>query len=207
MFALGGQPDSTWQALSTVEPGVWFVAGLLLLAVLVSRALRVVGEDERLVVRRLGRVAGVRGPGLVVVWPFLERDVRVSRRLMDLDLFAGDAVTRDGVAVRARAGVMAVVDDPVRFATAAERPLTATATAAETVLRRRIARRDLADLPALVTHSGTDLADEVSETTQEWGVRVTQLDVADVQVPLTADLIAWGRGAAPGDRPREHAPA
>ncbi|MFD2354008.1 SPFH domain-containing protein [Nonomuraea ferruginea] len=152
MFALDGQ-TVTWQA-----PAVWLLLGLLLLAALIARVVRVVGEDERLVVRRLGRVTGVRGPGLVVVWPILERDVRVSLRTAGLDVFGKEAVTRDGVSVRVRVGVMAAVEDPVRFATAVEGPLTATTIVAENVLRREIARRDLAELPALVAGAGADLA-------------------------------------------------
>jgi regulator of protease activity HflC (stomatin/prohibitin superfamily) len=187
--------QSGWQTAAGVQPGVWIILGLLLLAVIVSRALRVVGEDERLVVRRLGRVVAVRGPGLVAVWPLLERDERVSLRLLGLDLFAHEAVTRDGVSVQVRATAMAVVEDPVRFATAAESPMTATTMVAEGELRRHIAGRDLTDLPAMVAHSGADLAAQISETTRRWGVRVTMLEIADIQVPLAADLIAWGRPA------------
>ena len=116
---------------------MWFLLGLLPLVVIVSRALRVVGEDERLVVRRLGRVAGVRGPGLVLLWPLLEREVRVSLRLVCLDLFRTEAVTRDGVSVRVKATAVAAVDDPVRFAMTMDGPLTATTIAAEGVLRGR----------------------------------------------------------------------
>jgi hypothetical protein len=200
MFALDGQTISIWQEPTLAEPAMWFLLGLLPLVVIVSRALRVVGEDERLVVRRLGRVAGVRGPGLVVVWPILEREVRVSLRLVCLDLFRTEAVTRDGVSVRVKATAVAAVDDPVRFAMTMDGPLTATTIAAECVLRRQIAQRNLADLPAMVTHAGADMADQVSETARRWGVRVTLLDIADIQVPLRGELIAWARaGQASGN--------
>ncbi|MFG3437488.1 SPFH domain-containing protein [Nonomuraea sp. NPDC047897] len=180
----------------------WFLLGLLALLVIVSRALRVVGEDERLVVLRMGRLAGVRGPGLVVVWPVLERGVRVSLRLVSLDLFCNEVVTRDGVTVRVKATAVAAVDDPVRFAMTVDGPLTATTIAAEGVLRRQVAQRDLADLPPMVAHAGADLAAQVSETARRWGVRVTLLDIADIQVPLRGELIAWARNR-PDVRRRE----
>jgi regulator of protease activity HflC (stomatin/prohibitin superfamily) len=192
-----GRTASLWQAFTVAEPVMWLVLGLLPLAALAARTLRVVGEDERLVVRRLGRAAGVRGPGLVVVWPVLERGVRVSLRLTYLDLFAKELVTRDGVGVRVRATAVAAVDDPVRYATTADDPLTATTIAAEAELRREVGRRDLADLPGLVAHAGAELAERVSRSTRRWGVQVTLLDVADVQVPLRGELIARVRRREP----------
>ncbi|WP_246090818.1 SPFH domain-containing protein [Nonomuraea deserti] len=142
---------------------------------------------------RLGRVAGVRGPGLVVVWPGVERAVRVSLRLMCLDLFCAGAVTRDGVAVRVKAGAVAEVSDPVRFAMAMDGPLAAATVVAERELRRQIAEVDLADLPAMISRSGAETAERISEATGRWGVRVTLLDVDDVQVPLRGELIAAPR--------------
>lgn len=87
MLALGAHTTSALQAPAVVEPAVWILLGALPLLVIISRAVRVVGEDERLVVCRLGRVVRVRGPGLVLLWPGLEREVRVSLRLVCLDLF------------------------------------------------------------------------------------------------------------------------
>ncbi|MEV0197201.1 SPFH domain-containing protein [Nonomuraea sp. NPDC050691] len=194
MFTLGGRTTPVWQAFTTVEPVVWMLLGLLLLLVVASQALHVVSEDERLVIRRLGRVTGVRGPGLVVVWPLLERQVRVSLRLVCLDLFGNDAVTRDGVSVRVKATAVAAVDDPVRFAMTVDGPLTVTTIAAEGVLRRHIAQRDLAELPDLVTHGGADMADQLSTMARRWGVHVTLLHITDIQVPLRGELIAWARG-------------
>lgn len=197
---------SLYQAFTVAEPLMWLFVALLPLAALAARTLRVVGEDERLVVHRLGRAAGVRGPGLVVVWPLMERAVRVSLRLTYLDLFAKELVTRDGVTVQVRATAVAAVDDPVRYASAADGPLTATTIAAEAELRREVGRRDLADLPGLVTHAGPDLAERVSRAARRWGVRVTLLSVTDVQVPLRGELIARVRRAEVPRRP-DPAPA
>ncbi|WP_212746384.1 SPFH domain-containing protein, partial [Nonomuraea sp. KC401] len=148
----------------------------------------------------VGRVAGVRGPGLVVVWPVVERAVRVSLRLMCLDVFCSEAVTRDGVAVRVRGGAVAEVSDPVRFAMTMDGPLVAATVVAERELRRQVADADLADLPAMAGRCGTEMAERISETTSRWGVRVTLLDIDDVQVPLRGELIAWA------DRLRETRP-
>ncbi|TDE21408.1 hypothetical protein E1295_46735 [Nonomuraea mesophila] len=181
-------------------PVGWALLCVLPLVVVALWTVRVVRADERLVVHRLGRVDGVRGPGLVVVWPVVERAVRVSLRLMSLDVFCAEAVTRDGVTVRVRGGAVAEVSDPVRFAMTMDGPLVAATVAAEREVRRRIADADLADLPAMVSRGGSEVAERVSETTSRWGVRVTLLDIDDVQVPLRGELIAWA------DRLRETRP-
>ncbi|WP_246064771.1 SPFH domain-containing protein [Nonomuraea longispora] len=145
----------------------------------------------------------MRGPGLVVVWPVVERAVRVSLRLMCLDVFCSEAVTRDGVAVRVRGGAVAEVSDPVRFAMTMDGPLVAATVVAERELRRQVADADLADLadlPAVASRCGAEMAERISETTSRWGVRVTLLDIDDVQVPLRGELIAWA------DRLRETRP-
>ncbi|MEV4225027.1 SPFH domain-containing protein [Nonomuraea sp. NPDC049725] len=177
-------------ALDIAEPGLWILLGLSLL-VIAGRCFRVVGEDERLVVRRFGRTKGVRGPGPVVMWPALDREVRVPLRLEPLELFCAGAVTRDGVTVQVTAAALTAVTDPVRFATAVESPAAATAMAVEGELRRHIAQRDLAELPALAAYDHAALADRVSETSGRWGVEVVLLDVTDVQIPLSGGLVHW----------------
>ncbi|MGI5290273.1 SPFH domain-containing protein [Nonomuraea polychroma] len=196
MLALGVHTISALQAPAVAEPVVWVLLGTLTLLVIISRALRVVGEDERLVVRTLGRVARVRGPGLVLLCPGLEGEVRVSLRLVCLDLFCPEAVTRDGVSVRIKATAVAAATDPVRFAMTTDEPLTATTLVAEVVLRRQIAQRDLVELPALATADCAEMADRISDTTARWGVQVTLLDITDIQVPLRGDLIAWAQAQA-----------
>ncbi|MGW7479481.1 SPFH domain-containing protein [Nonomuraea muscovyensis] len=196
MLALGAHTTSALQAPAVVEPAVWILLGALPLLVIISRAVRVVGEDERLVVCRLGRVVSVRGPGLVLLWPGLEREVRVSLRLVCLDLFCPEVVTRDGVSVRFKATAVAAATDPVRFAMTTDEPLTATVLVAEGVLRRQIAERDLADLPTMITHGCAEMADRISDMTGRWGVQVTLLDITDIQVPLRGELLAWAQAQA-----------
>ncbi|GAA2769675.1 SPFH domain-containing protein [Nonomuraea dietziae] len=205
MLASGDHMASIPMAPALAEPAVWVLLGVLPIVVIIAWALGVVGDDERLVVRRLGRVAGVRGPGLVVVWPGLEREVRVSLRLVCLDLFCAETVTRDGVTVRVKATAVAAVVDPVRFAMTMDGPLTATTVVAEGVLRRQIAQRNLADLPAMVTYHCAEMADRINDSASRWGVQVTLLDVADIQVPLRGELIAWAQGRT-GVRRREKHP-
>ncbi|MFD1546037.1 SPFH domain-containing protein [Nonomuraea guangzhouensis] len=202
MLALSAHAISALQAPAVVEPAVWVLLGTVPLLVIISRALRVVGEDERLVVCRLGRVARVRGPGLVLLWPGLEREVRVSLRLVCLDLFCPEAVTRDGVSVRIKATAVAATTDPVRFVMTTEGPMTATALVAEGVLRRQIAERELADLPTMITHGCAEMADRISDMTGRWGVQVALLDITDIHVPLRGELLAWAQAQAGMQRER-----
>ncbi|MEO3890000.1 SPFH domain-containing protein [Nonomuraea sp. B5E05] len=188
---LAGHTVPMVRGFVVMEPVGWALLGLLPIVVAVLWTVRVVDADERLVVHRLGRVVGVRGPGLVVVWPGVERAVRVSLRLVCLDVFCAEAVTRDGVAVRVKAGAVAEVSDPVRFVMVMDGPLAAATVVAERELRRRIAGADLADLPAMISRSGVEVAERISRATGRWGVRVTLVDVDDMQVPLRGELIAW----------------
>ncbi|MCG5213457.1 SPFH domain-containing protein [Streptosporangium sp. KLBMP 9127] len=195
MVAISAHTTSIPQVHALAESVGWILLAALPVVAIIVRSLRVVGEDERLVVRRLGRLAGVRGPGLVVVWPGLERDVRVSLRLVFLDLYV-EAITRDSVTVRIKATAVAAVADPVRYAMTSDEPLTTTTIAAEGALRQQIAHLDLADLPALDSRSRTQTATRISDATGRWGVQVTLLDITDIQIPLKGGLLAWAEDRA-----------
>ncbi|MEA2754595.1 MAG: hypothetical protein QOJ54_884, partial [Aliidongia sp.] len=100
-----------------------------------SASVRVVREYERLVVFRLGRLVGARGPGLVVLIPYLEKGIKVGLRTVTTDLATQETVTRDGVAVRVNAVLWYQVRDPVQAIVSVENRDGAVILAAETALR------------------------------------------------------------------------
>jgi regulator of protease activity HflC (stomatin/prohibitin superfamily) len=177
----------------------WAVTTGLLVAVFTVCAFRVVGEGERLVVFRLGRLAVVKGPGLVVVVPVVDRGVRVRLGTDYVDLLWLEADTRDGVTVTVNGAALATVRDPVAYVRHTE-PVSATVAAAEAEIRGYVGERDL---PELVEPSETDrreLSARISSRTRAWGVEVTLVEFSRVQIRLKEDLIRWAEGFA--DRAR-----
>ncbi|HEY8482419.1 MAG TPA: SPFH domain-containing protein [Spirillospora sp.] len=171
----------------------------LLAVVVVGSGFRRVGASERLVVRRFGRTAGVRGPGPRFLLPFVDEGVRVPVDEQSYDLWFR-ATTGDGVPVRVRAVVGMEADDPVRYASAADVPSSAAQAAAEVALRDAVARRDLADLPSLMdAGDDADLVRRVDEAVRPWGMGARRVAIVDATVPV--------RAAPPPRRPAEHRPA
>lgn len=179
----------------------WLLLGGLLVVAVAAAAFRVVPENGRTVVFRFGRAVAVKGPGLVFVVPLVDRTVPVSLQTTCHDLLALDASTRDDVTVRVRAVVVESVRDPLRFATAADAPLSATTAIAESVVRRSIARHRLVELPSLLASSDDDdsLA-RINEVTETWGVHVSLVRITHVDVPLTAGLLGKAAGPVPARR-------
>lgn len=177
------------------------VLGLLVVLVCAS-GFRRVRAPERLVVRRSGRTVGVRGPGLRFLLPFVDTGVRVPMDARPHDIWL-KATTRDGVPVRVKALAVMRVDDPVRYAAAADAS-SAAQTVVELTLRDLIAGRDLVDLASLLTGGDdaglhradlhraglhpTDLLRRVNEALRPGGMAATLVEVTDALVPVRADL-------------------
>lgn len=177
----------TWTSLAVL-------ALLAAISVLVAVLLRVVREEERLVVSRLGGAPAVRGPGRVVVVPGVDRWTRVPLRWDPLDVWL-EAPTRDGVLLRLKAVALVSVSDPARYALrTVPPPSAAISVIVESRVRRHIAGRSLTELDPL--DSGR-LAAEVAEAVGEWGLTVSLLEVVRADVPLQG-LHRWLAGHGPG---------
>lgn len=171
----------------------WLVLGVMVVLCVIASVVRSVPDGERLVVHQPGHPAGVRGPGLVLLLPVVERGTRVSVRGDRDEVAVLDATTRDGLAVRVRATVVLSVSDPVRFGSAADEPLSATMAVVESAVRHHVAGHGLADLRVLSGEYDGDALVRVNERAAAWGIRASFLEVTDVDVPLTAGLLAWAR--------------
>ncbi len=192
------------QAYALPEPALlasdtsvaWAIAAGLVLAALAVCAFRVISEGERLVVFRFGRFATVKGPGLAVVLPGVDRAVRVPLGTTYVDLLWLEAVTRDGVAVTVNSTALASVEDPVSYALSRNSPNSATVAAAEAEIRGYVAERDLVELSEPSEGDLCDLSARVSHRTRDWGVEVTLIEFSRVEIRLKADLIRWAEGFA-----------
>jgi regulator of protease activity HflC (stomatin/prohibitin superfamily) len=155
-----------------------FVAGVLI------SAIKVVKEYERGVIFRLGRVrGGPKGPGLFILLPSIDRMVKVDLRTVTLDVPPQDVITRDNVPARVNAVVYFRVVDPNRSVLEIENHVLATSQISQTTLRSVLGQKDLDDLLTNREEINDELQKIIDEQTDPWGVKVSVVEVKDVEIP------------------------
>ena len=165
--------------------------GLLLVAILVVGAIKlafkVLPEYERGVIFRLGRIArglyGGNGPGLVIIAPFIDRLVRVSLRTVAMDVPPQDVITKDNVTVKVNAVIYFRVVDQERAIIQVEDYLHATSMMSQTTLRSVLGQSQLDDLLSKREQINADLQRIIDQQTEPWGVKVTAVEVKNVDLP------------------------
>ncbi|MFD4293926.1 slipin family protein [Rhodococcus sp. NPDC058505] len=157
---------------------------VLLLALLVpGTAIRVLREYERAVVFRLGRVQAVKGPGLVLLIPVVDRMVRVGLRTVTLNIPVQEVITRDNVPAKVTAVAYFRVLDADRAVVEVENFLAATTQIAQTTLRSVLGKAELDTLLADRDRVNEDLQKVIDQQTEPWGVKVTTVEIKDVEIP------------------------
>ncbi len=156
---------------------------ILILFFFVASALKVVREYERLVVFRLGRLIGQKGPGLVFVIPIVDRLVRISLRIITLDVPTQEVITRDNVTGSVNAVVYYRVIDPNRAVNNVEEYKMATAQLAQTTLRSVAGQADLDELLSERDKLNQKIQTILDEATDPWGIKVTAVEIKDVGIP------------------------
>jgi regulator of protease activity HflC (stomatin/prohibitin superfamily) len=166
------------------------VAILVILAVLVLIAVTVVGasirvlrEYERGVVFRLGRVTDMRGPGLILLVPTIDRMVRVSLRTVTLTVPPQEVITRDNIPVRVTAVAYYRVVDPNKAVNAVENYHNATLQISQTTLRSVLGGVDLDHLLGERESLNESLQQVIDAQTEPWGIKVTTVEIKDVEIP------------------------
>jgi len=158
---------------------------LLLGAMLAGASVRVLREYERAVVFRLGRLLGVRGPGLILLLPGVDRMVRVSLRTVTLNVPPQDVITRDNVPARVDAVVYFRVVDAAASVVSIENAVKATSWIAATTLRSVLGKAELDALLSERERLNEDLQQIIDEQTEPWGIKVTTVEIKDVGIPTT----------------------
>ena len=156
---------------------------ILILFFFVASALKVVREYERLVVFRLGRLIGQKGPGLVFMIPVVDRFVRISLRIITLDVPTQEVITRDNVTTSVNAVVYYRVIDPNRAVNNVEEYKMATAQLAQTTLRSVAGQADLDELLSERDKLNQKIQSILDEATDPWGIKVTAVEIKDVVIP------------------------
>lgn len=159
------------------------VAFLLLLGSFIASAVKIVQEYERGVIFRLGRVQGAKGPGLFFIIPVIDRMVKVDLRVVTLDVPSQEAITRDNVTVKVNAVVFFRVMDPSAAIVQVEDFRRATWNISQTTLRNVLGQSELDELLSHREEVNQKLQKIIDETTEPWGVKVSIVEVKDVELP------------------------
>jgi regulator of protease activity HflC (stomatin/prohibitin superfamily) len=168
--------------------------GLVVLLALSGANTRVLREYQRGVLFRLGRLRPLAGPGLVFLIPFVDRMVRVDLRTVTLTIPPQEVITRDNVPARVNAVAYFRVTDPARAITEVEAYSVATSQIAQTTLRSVLGRADLDDLLAARDKLNDSLRRIIDDQTEPWGIKVTTVEIKDVEIPEAMQR-AMARGA------------
>ena len=159
------------------------IIAVFIVAILIS-AIKVVKEYERGVIFRLGRVTGgPKGPGLFILLPFADKMVKVDLRTVTMDVPPQDVITRDNVPTRVNAVVYFRVFDPNKSVIEVENHVLATSQISQTTLRSVIGQKELDDLLTNREEINEELQRIIDEQTDPWGVKVSVVEVKDVEIP------------------------
>ncbi len=179
---------------------VLFAAVLFVIFILAS-AVRIVNEYERGVIFRLGRVQGTaKGPGLFLLIPIVDRMVKVDLRTITMDVPPQDLITRDNVPARVNAVVYFRVVDPNKSVIEVENHVLATSQISQTTLRSVLGQKDLDDLLTDRESINEELQTIIDEQTDPWGVKVSVVEVKDVEIPQGMQRSMAGQAQAERER-------
>lgn len=159
-----------------------YVPIIILLLVMLAAAIRILREYVRGVVFTLGRFTGVKGPGLILLVPFVQQMVRVDLRTMVLDVPAQDVISRDNVSVKVNAVLYFRVVDPERATIQVEDYMQATSQLAQTTLRSVLGKHDLDEMLAERDRLNNDIQEILDAQTDAWGIKVANVEIKHVDI-------------------------
>ncbi len=162
---------------------IGLVLALVLLAVIAAAAVRIVNEYERGVIFRLGRVMAAKGPGLFFIVPVIDKMVKVNLQTVTMDIPPQDVITKDNVTVRVNAVTYFNVTDPVKAVVNIQNYLFATSQVAQTTLRSILGQVELDELLVNRDDINDRLQTIIDDLTNPWGIKVTLVEVKDVELP------------------------
>lgn len=158
---------------------------ILLFAIFVLlSAIKILNEYERAVVFRLGRYIATKGPGLIILIPFIDKMVRVSLRTVTLDVPPQDVITKDNVSIKVSAVVYFRVMDAGRAIIEVENYLFATSQIAQTTLRSILGQSDLDEILAERDAINKRLQAIIDDHTEPWGIKVSAVEIKQVDLPI-----------------------
>ncbi|QGP90816.1 SPFH domain / Band 7 family protein [Neomoorella glycerini] len=183
-----------------MENFISLIALFVIVASIVSSSVRIVQEYERGVIFRLGRYVGVRGPGLFFLIPLIERMQKVDLRTVTMDVPAQEAITKDNVTVKVNAVVYFRVIEPANAVIKVLDHVRATSQLAQTTLRSVLGQSDLDELLAHREQINQRLQQIIDEGTEPWGVKVSLVEIRDVELPQSMQRAMAAQAEAERER-------
>ncbi len=159
------------------------IALAVVAVILAASAIRIVQEYERGVIFRLGRLVGARGPGFFFIIPIMERMQKVDLRIITMDVPAQEVITKDNVTVKVNAVLYFQVSDPEAVVVRVLDFVRATSQIAQTTLRNVVGQSELDEILAERERINMRLQQIIDEATEPWGVKVTTVEVKDIELP------------------------
>lgn len=163
-----------------------FLFPLLIVAIFIlSKAIKIVNEYERVVIFRLGRLSGIKGPGLFLIIPIIDTVVKIDLRVVTIDVPKQNVITKDNVTVDVDAIVYYKVVDPSSAVNEVENYRYATSTLSQTTLRDVIGQIELDELLSNREEINKDIQEMLDIATDPWGIKVTGVTLRDVKIDDT----------------------
>jgi regulator of protease activity HflC (stomatin/prohibitin superfamily) len=162
---------------------LFWILALVLLVFFLASAIKILREYERGVIFRLGRVIKTKGPGLILLIPIVDKMVKVSLRVVTMDVASQDVITRDNVSVKVDAVVYFRVMDPTKATIEVENYIFATSQLAQTTLRSVCGQAELDELLAEREKINTKLQSILDHHTDPWGIKVSMVEVKRIDLP------------------------
>jgi regulator of protease activity HflC (stomatin/prohibitin superfamily) len=167
--------------MTGLPSGLFFL--IVFLLILAASAIKILREYERGVIFRLGRLIGAKGPGLIFIIPGIDKLLKVSLRLVTLDIPPQDVITRDNISIKVNAVVYFRVIDPNKAVVEVENYLYATSQLAQTTLRSVVGQADLDELLSQRDKINLKLQDILDKHTEPWGIKVSLVETKQVDLP------------------------
>ena len=161
-----------------------YLVALVIIILILASAIKVLREYERAVIFRLGRLIDTKGPGIIILIPFIDKMVRVSLRTIVMDIEPQDVITRDNVSIKVNAVLYFRVMHPEKAVVDVENYLFATNQLSQTTLRSILGQSDLDETLAERDKINQKLQQIIDEHTEPWGIKVSSVEVKQIDLPV-----------------------
>ena len=160
-----------------------WIGVIIILLIILPQAVKITKEYERGVIFRLGRFVGVKGPGLFLIIPFIDKMVKIDLRVITLDVPAQEVITKDNIPIKVDAVLYFKISDPGRATIEVENYMAATSQNSQTSLRGVVGASTLDELLAEREKMNQKLHDIIDRATDPWGIKVTAVEIKHVEIP------------------------
>lgn len=161
-----------------------YLPAVVIVILILTSAIKIIREYERAVIFRLGKFSGVKGPGLILLIPGIDKMIKVDRRIVTMDIPSQDIITKDNVTLKVNGVVYFRVNNAEKAVINVENYIHATEQIAQTTLRSIVGRFELDDLLTKREEINNELQVIIDEQTEPWGIKVSNVELKAIDLPL-----------------------